>query len=622
MNERQKQLINILAGEEEYVVGKKLAKLLNVSDRTIRSDVDKINSEIPGLVKSSRRDGYCINNDVLFSNRGRYSSNIPQTPEERVHWMIMEMMVHNQPLSLKRLEDEIFISSYSIDRDCEKIKEILRDYGGLRLIRSSNHIRIEGNEEEKRDLYKNLLSQEIHGNFLNLNALAKFFKNVDLLLISDVFQEVCKEYDYTVRETNYPMIMLHAGVAFSRIKGKHYIDEEEVYEKTKEYEISKEFFTRVCNKINAIYDEGEVYKFSHILLGRNIGMLNTNDEHKLVMMILQGIKERFDIDFTADDDLIDALSTHMYYLQKRLKNDVQLENYILNDIKREYPLVFEIAVYACEIIHNEYNYSVSETEISYLAIHFGAAYERMTNGENKYRTIIILPHSAPIVNICIDKISERFGQRIEYLKIMKIFDTRIVERLRADLIITTVPLNHDLDIPTVKISLFLNDTDESKIMMALRALDKKRNEKAYNDMIKRLVRKDLCHFKIDAENKEDLIIKMCDELIEKRVATKEYKEDVLKRETMSSTSFINGFAVPHSMTIPTKRSCISFVTLNDPLKWGSYEVKLVLLLGIKAEDQNLLRLFFEWLTTVTGDAKKFQELLHIESYEELMMLIK
>ena len=298
MNERQKQLINILAGEE-YVVGKKLARLLNVSDRTIRSDVDKINSEISGLVKSSRRDGYCINNDVLFSNRGRYSSNIPQTPEERVHWMIMEMMVHNQPLSLKRLEDEIFISSYSIDRDCEKIKEILRDYGGLRLIRSSNHIRIEGNEEERRDLYKNLLSQEIHGNFLNLNALAKFFKNVDLLLISDVFQEVCKEYDYTVRETNYPMIMLHAGVAFSRIKGKHYIDEEEVYEKNKEYEISKEFFTRVCNKINAIYDEGEVYKFSHILLGRNIGMLNTNDEHKLVMLILQGIKERFDIDFTA-----------------------------------------------------------------------------------------------------------------------------------------------------------------------------------------------------------------------------------------------------------------------------------------------------------------------------------
>ena len=45
---------------------------------------------------------------------------------------------------------------------------------------------------------------------------------------------------------------------------------------------------------------------------------------------------------------------------------------------------------------------------------------------------------------------------------------------RADLIITTVPLKHNLNIPTVQVTLFINYEDESKVFQTLNILDKHR----------------------------------------------------------------------------------------------------------------------------------------------------
>ncbi len=42
----------------------------------------------------------------------------------------------------------------------------------------------------KRKLYKDLLTEETKGNFMNLNSIADLWENFDLLEVKDILEEV------------------------------------------------------------------------------------------------------------------------------------------------------------------------------------------------------------------------------------------------------------------------------------------------------------------------------------------------------------------------------------------------------------------------------------------------
>ena len=97
-----------------------------------------------------------------------------------------------------------------------------------------------------------------------------------------------------------------------------------------------------------------------------------------------------------------------------------------------------------------------------------------------------------------------------------------------------------------------------------------------------------------------------------------YKEDVFRREAVSATSFVNGFAVPHSIEVSAYESCISTLILDKPVIWGGFEVKLIILLAIRETDNHLLKIFFDWLSSIVSDSNKFTQLLEVREHQEFM----
>ena len=58
LNKRQERIIAMMNDANEWITGKELSKLLNVSDRTIRSDMDAINRYYDeNLIESNLRYG-------------------------------------------------------------------------------------------------------------------------------------------------------------------------------------------------------------------------------------------------------------------------------------------------------------------------------------------------------------------------------------------------------------------------------------------------------------------------------------------------------------------------------------------------------------------------------------
>ncbi len=86
-NQRQEQLLTILSELGDWITSRRLAVLLQVSDRTIRSDVESINRNMtPPPIESNVRRGYRICENASLSplppkeSRG---TDIPQTPGAR-----------------------------------------------------------------------------------------------------------------------------------------------------------------------------------------------------------------------------------------------------------------------------------------------------------------------------------------------------------------------------------------------------------------------------------------------------------------------------------------------------------------------------------------------------------
>lgn len=64
---------------------------------------------------------------------------------------------------------------------------------------------------------------------------------------------------------------------------------------------------------------------------------------------------------------------HMVPLLARIKSGMRMKNPILQDIKREYPLAYEMATQACSVLRNVSPNPIKEDEIGYIAVSFALA---------------------------------------------------------------------------------------------------------------------------------------------------------------------------------------------------------------------------------------------------------
>lgn len=622
MNNRQQRIIDILHDYDEWVTGKELASMLSVSDRTIRSDIEHINKEYEcTLIEANRRKGYHLD-EMLTSVKGiTTKSVIPQTSQERVSWIIKELLF-KQEINLIELQDRIYVSGYTIDNDLRNIRRILNEYPSLKVVRVKNHIRLEGNENEKRSVYKHLLESEIKGNFTNISALSHLWKDFNLIDVVEIFKNVCANNHYKFKNVSLPMMMMHAGIAIERIRNKNYLYEtqSDCTGIDLEYRVSKDFFEELSQKFGIPYVEEEVVKFAFLLEGRGSHVDLKTESQQLVEEVLLDIKDCFDIDFRDDEEVYNSLVIHMQSLLDRIKVDKPNTTAYLKEIKRQYPLVFEMAIHASDVISKATGKPLVEDEISYLALHFGTAYERHINTQ-KYRVVMIIPHNQMLAKACMDKIETRFRERMEIIKVFPFFENNMISSLHPDLILTVVPLQHELSIKTVSISLFVNYEDESQIFQALNQLDREKYHDQFCHIVKKLIGQETFFIKKDIASKEDAINYLCDNLIQLGYATQEYKEDVFKREEMAGTAFVQGFAVPHAITVQSLRSTISVMVLKNPVKWGKYEVRLILLLSISEQDNQMLHTFFDWLSNVLIDYNQLMQFIEADNYQQFMKLM-
>ncbi len=620
LTQRQKKICEILR-RHTWLKGKELAAMLGVTDRTIRSDIETINMEGSGqTIEGNPQKGYhLIREKTDGSNAGM--TRIPQTPLERQEYIVRTLLFDKRELNMYELPEQLCASMYTIEADVKTIRTHLTQYGNVRLAKQKNWIWLEGQEGSKRKLCKDMLNKELEDNFSNLNEMIGLYPKFDLLRVKETLETILEEHDYKIRPSSMPMLLMHIGIAIERMLNFHYLENKDVengLSDTIEYQIASTFFARISRQIPIEINEAEIRLLTLLLLGKR-SKAYTQEEVEtgstmiripdLVQTMLDDVYQRFDIDLRADRELRNGMELHIRSLLMRHEQNVSVDNVYLNDIKIKFPLIFEMGVQAARALEQQLDFTISESEISFLALHLGNAFNRLQSS-GKYQVVMIFPDDQSLARRCKEKIESRFGDRIEITAQMNVFEKESIERLEPDLILSSVYLKHDLPVPTLTISLFMNYEDESEIFQALNQLDKKRTSGQFQRMIRELIIPDFFYPHLQAENEQEVIETMCNTLTEKGYVGKDYYTQVLERERTASTSFYTGFALPHTFEGTVLKPAISIAILDKPLRWGQFDVQLVILLAIRDVDQNLLRVFFDWLAHFVSDEKQFQDLIN------------
>ena len=354
------------------------------------------------------------------------------------------------------------------------------------------------------------------------------------------------------------------------------------------------------------------YASDHIKLGER--WLNTR---RLVEGSLVRLRDVFGVDYQDDEDLAAGLKMHIHSLIERARNQVVMEDIFLEEIKQNYPLVFEMGVCITGYLEEELGITIADMESGFLALHLGAASERL-NSVRKYRAMMIMPYNQTFFDMCEKRIMEMFRERMEIVKRCSYFEETEVKRIAPDLILTTTAIDHALNILTVPVSVFVDSETEARILEALNKLDKNRFRLEFASHMGHLIRKEHYHRCLTCQTPWQVIEVLCDGLWREGVVDEGFMDSVLERERLSPTSFANALAVPHAFRAYASRSTIAVARLSQPMRWGGFDVRLVMLFAINESDQRMIKIFFDWVSNIISSPRQLERLTQECSYEEFV----
>ena len=213
---------------------------------------------------------------------------------------------------------------------------------------------------------------------------------------------------------------------------------------------------------------------------------------------------------------------------------------------------------------------------------------------------------------------ELFRERMEVVKVFGYFEEEAVSSLDPDLLLSTFPLEHGLAVETVSVNLFVDSETESRILQAINRLDKKGFRLEFSSHMGSLIRREHYHTEVDCASPEEIIRMLCSGLVQAGVVEPEFTDVVLKREQMSPTSFVNTFAIPHAFGAFARNSAIAVAQLKNPVKWGVFEVRLVMLFAINKGDARLIKIFFDWISNIVNQPEELAKLAAPCEYEEFI----
>ncbi|PUU90532.1 BglG family transcription antiterminator [Halanaerobium sp. ST460_2HS_T2] len=496
------ELYKYLVDQKEPVSIQVLSEILDVSSRTIRYDLNEIEDLIQKyelkLIKKPNfgvlLEGEAEEQFKVFAEFNEfYNSRHFRSAKMRKYLILYRLFQKKEPILIFELADLLDVSSATVSKDLDQVEEWLTKRG-LALIRRRNYgVQIEGAEIDIRHAMKSLLNESYEtGNMIELlnksNKKVNFksrlehgyneeIKNLLGELNLGEIEAVVKaaENDLGIRFTDsaFTGLIVHIAFAISRLLAEQDIkigaERLQIIKKKKEFEIAAKIANLLEGKFPVEIPEDEIGFITIHLLGAKMreGKVNTelkeNELKYLVKEMIRVVEKYFSTSLAGDQKLYSGLLVHLQAIVNRIIFDLPIQNPLLEDIKEKYKEVFQASRLAARLIQSEFYVEISEDEVGYLTIHFGAALERINYQEKKKAKVAIVCSSGVgTTNLLEVRLKNEF-KAIEIIESLSSLDLENSDILKEiDFVISTIPLSLEAK-DVIEVNPFLEENDIDKI---------------------------------------------------------------------------------------------------------------------------------------------------------------
>ena len=590
LTNRETDILIVLLESNDYITSATLAERFHVSKQTILNDISDIQDEIGEKIIISRKGaGYLFEGTPEMKSKimREYipiADTINQLSEEQACILYDLLEENGQYISAERIGRRRNISGSNVRNIIATLNDFLRQFGVQIVSKKRIGYSIKGSERALRKVYAVIFYESSFCSHYQKNAIydeVLSFTKIDPALIRSEIKKYESLCNVEISENAYFIASIHIAIALKRIKDGQEITNEKIIgslppEATiavknicEDFESALQIRINSCERyLICLYLSSAQLTYCSL---QNIAQTQSKVEEQIAYEIIKLVKNVKEINFNEQNALNDLL-VHIKPLLQRARNGISIVNPMLLEVKKKYPEAFGIAYMSNRIFQEYAKVTLSEDELSYLAVHIELIIE--TSEENA-KVILVCENGIGVSRL----LQMKLAKEIPSLTVVDVVSSanlaNSIKEHPCDFIISTTPLK--IDCLVVYISPLLNDADIQAIQKYIR-----HPEIRLKDPALFFVPHSSCN------TQKEIIRSVARELHEQAFVTDQYEQAIWDRENEVSTYVGNNTAIPHAKFDTVKKSSIVVVTTKNLVPWGSGGVDLIMFLSLTKDDAKII----------------------------------
>ena len=644
LSNRGSSILKILSMSEGKGNIKSLAKSLELAERTIRYELEKIDDYL--LSRNMKPLERTFGGSIFFEEYENFTQQAENLPSEsmmdtheRRNYIFFKALF-KEKINLTKLCEELDISRTTIKNDVKYLREELSK-NNISLRAYQEGLILEGTENDIRREQLKFLKRYSNSMFYDTSQIRtktekiieEYIKSVDFKVIKSFIDNVQKKMNKVISDEAYNIIAVYLIITVLRIKKEKFLEEignQNFLADTEEFRcissfkdiLEKEFEIEFCH--NEILQITDYFLGSHTYNFEQSYYKNWIEIEILVKKFIAAFNKNIHTDLSKDKILFKEIINHIKPTLYRIKNRIKLENSIYAEVLNSYPNIFYLTKKAIKDIENYLGVEFSDDETAFLAIYFKGAIDRNKFKEKDLkRVLVVCAHGYGTSKLLVQQLNEIYTINVVQT-IPRYMLEKTLEEERVDLIISTINIENKIDIPVVKVNSVLTQEDIAVLDKYELSRQKKRfflseilniierncvienkeeliedlngyfenklvDDTEQNDLrLSDILTEENILLNQSAETWEEAVIKGGEILLHNGYVSKKYVDSLAEniKKYGSYVVISEGIALPHSKTDnAVLKTGMSLVTLKEPVIFPG-DKKVSIILSFSSFDMN------------------------------------
>lgn len=568
------EIIEYLSQQDNYVSSNELATHLGITSKYIHTLLDSHNEKFEALgfqIDYKLRQGYRLiitDYDLFYKNKQN------QDPVNKIICYLLEC---NDYIRIDDLADMFYLSRSSMDRIIKESKDILARYELTMQTRAKYGIIIKGTELNKRICYAH------HIETLDNEDSEHIVQRVQVILYT-----ILNENNYTISDAGFNNLVFHILILLRRLKEGNTIQDDIKLSNKYEHdiEIARLIIKAIEKDFSVSIPELEATYITLHLVGKQIISENsTLDENvlQLVDTIFETIYNQLGIDLLHNLELRIMVALHMQPMLARLKYGLKQDNPLLHKIKRDMRLGYELAIVAKSVIIEKTGLDMDENELSYLAMHFALAIEKLKTATRKFKVIIVCATGRGTSRLLQYQLMSQYNLHEDDVTLSSLMQLTTKDMQGYTCILSTVPIPFSVPLPVILIHNSLDETSIRKINDFL----KSKNTTIKN---KPLLRENMILHASTFASSNECLLYFITQIAEEYNLPQDFIDSVIKRETLGSTYVGNECCLPHPFDFFPDEPILAIMILDKAVNWGNETVRYLFFFASPKEYDDAIKI--------------------------------